>query len=170
VPQTPQEVSLLFNGNRADERILLTLNNNHASDLLLAVTVYTASGQEETPPDFHLVGSESRVVELDPLLQTAGLGHQQIGWLKLSYTGVYLGLGAQLTLYSSPFGMGTDSPRSLSKDFTSGMRHAAFWMPEGGEAQIAFTNSSSINITVQLRCGYVSEDFVIPCHNTKVKV
>jgi len=70
---------LLFAGSRADERTLLTLNNNHVADLLVKATVYTASGQETALPDFRLFGSESRIVELSAILQTAGLGREELG-------------------------------------------------------------------------------------------
>ncbi len=125
-PRTPQEVLLLFSGSRANDRILLTLNNNHIFDLAVTATLYTASGQQTVLPSFSLVGNESRLVELQPILQAAGVGNQELGWLKLDYTGGYLNLGAQLTLYQTPNGMGVDSPRSLSTDFKSRSRQAAF--------------------------------------------
>lgn len=160
-PQTPQEVLLLFAGSRADERTLLTLNNNHVADLLVKATVYTASGQETALPDFRLSGSESRIVELSAILQTAGLGRQELGWLKINYTGVYLGLGAQLTLYGVGNSPGVDSPRSLSNDFSSQTRRAVFWMPRGANARITLTNSSSSSLHVELQCGLILESFTV---------
>lgn len=46
VPQTLQEVLLLFAGSHANDHTLLTLNNNHVKNLDVAATIYTANGQE----------------------------------------------------------------------------------------------------------------------------
>jgi hypothetical protein len=108
-------------------------------------------------------------VELTPILRAAGLGSQELGWLKLDYTGGYLNFGAQLTLYPTSGGVGVDSPISLSTDFKSRDRYSAFWMPEGGIAKIAISNPSDARIHVQMHCGRVDEDFVVSANGTKVK-
>ncbi len=89
-----------------------------------AITVYTASGLRVALPNIQMVAQESKLVELSPLLQTAGLGHQELGWIKLDYSDVALEMGAQLTLYPDQSGPGVDSPRSLSGDFKSTQRDA----------------------------------------------
>ena len=137
-PHTPQEILLLFSSNTADERILLTLNNNRAGSLTTAITVYTASGVATKLKDISMIPQESKLVELSPLLQDAGLNSQELGWIKLNYSGVIMEMGAQLTLYPTPGGPGVDSSRSLSGDFLSGDRDAVFWMPQGSKAHLAF--------------------------------
>jgi hypothetical protein len=109
------------------------------------------------------------MIELSPLLQAAGLGHQELGWIKLDYSGVTLEMGAQLTLYPTKDGPGVDSPRSLSSDFKSTERDAVFWMPEHSNARLALTNGSSGSIFVKMKCGQLAEDFVIPSKRTKVR-
>lgn len=59
-PHTPQEILLLFSGNTADERILLTLNNNRPDVLTTSITVYTAAGEATVLPDVNLVPQESK--------------------------------------------------------------------------------------------------------------
>ncbi|WP_125486823.1 hypothetical protein [Edaphobacter aggregans] len=133
-PHTSQEILLLFSGNSADERILLTLNNNRPDVLTTTVTVYTASGVSTALPDVNLVPQESKMIELSPILKAAGLGNQELGWLKLNYSGVILEMGAQLTLYPTEDGPGLDSPRSLSSDFKSTERDAVFWDARVGQS------------------------------------
>lgn len=166
-PHTPQEILLLFSANTADERILLTLNNNRPDTLTVSIEVYTAAGVSTQLQDVNLVAQESRMIELSPLLKAAGLGHQELGWLKLNYSGVTLELGTQLTLYPTPNGPGVDSPRSLSSDFKSTERDAVFWMPEHGKAHLALTNDSIASIFVKMKCGPLVEEFVIPSKTTK---
>lgn len=42
-------------------------------------------------------------------------------------------------------------------------------MPEGGNARLAITNSSSTGMLVQMRCGRVNEDLAVPANGTKVR-
>lgn len=168
--ESPQEVLLLFSGDTADERILLTLNNNKLAALTTNITVYTASGLSTQLPNISMVASESKLLELSPVLKSAGLGHQELGWLKLNYTGTFLELGAQLTLYPVKGGSGVDSPRSLSADYKSSERHAVFWMPSQSKARLAMTNEAGSSIFVKLRCGLILEDFVIPARTTKMRL
>ena len=170
VPQTPQEVLLLFAGSAANDHTLLTLNNNHVKDLEVRATVYTASGQETVLPVFNLLPRESRIVDLENALHASGLSSQQLGWLKLSYTGVFLGLGAQLTLYGNNQSVGVDSPRSLSADFISQSRSAAFLMPEGASARITLSNTSNDNTLITLHCGLFSREVSIAAFNTDIEV
>ncbi|WP_260704146.1 hypothetical protein [Edaphobacter flagellatus] len=168
-PHTPQEILLLFTGNTADERILLTLNNNRPNTLKAMITVFTSSGVSTSLPDVDLVPQESKLIELSPVLKAAGLSHQELGWLKIDYSGVRLELGAQLTLYPTSNSPGVDSPRSLSGDFKSVERDAVFWMPERGKAYLALTNSSTGNIDVKMKCGPLSDEFVIPSKTTTIR-
>ncbi len=48
----------------------------------------------------------------------------------MSYKGVFLGLGAQLTLYPGGGLTGIDSARTVSGDYKTGNRSASFWLPE----------------------------------------
>jgi hypothetical protein len=82
-PHTPQDILLLFSGDTASERILLTLNNNRAAALTTSIMIYTASGIPTSLADIELVPNESKLVELSPLLLAAGLGTQELGWIKL---------------------------------------------------------------------------------------
>jgi hypothetical protein len=168
-PHTPQEILLLFSGNTADERILLTLNNNRPDVMTTSVTVYTSAGVSTALPDVQMIPQESKLIELSPLLQAAGLGHQELGWIKLNYSGVTLEMGAQLTLYPEKNGPGVDSPRSLSSDFKSTERDAVFWLPESGKARLALGNSSVGSIFVKMKCGTDTEELVIPAKTTKVR-
>lgn len=81
-PHTPQEILLLFFGDTPDERILLTLNNNRPAVMITSITVYTAAGVSTRLPDVEMVPQESKMIELSPLLRAAGLGHQELGWIK----------------------------------------------------------------------------------------
>jgi len=81
-------------------------------------------------PAFDLVASESRMMELSPILRKAGLNGQPLGYLEMSYKGVFLGLGAQLTLYPGGGLTGIDSARTVSGDYKTGNRSASFWLPE----------------------------------------
>ncbi|HTF63634.1 MAG TPA: hypothetical protein VK638_13115 [Edaphobacter sp.] len=169
VPQTPQEVLLLFAGAKADDHILLTLNNNHVKDLEVTATIYAANGHETVLPSFSLVPRESRIVEMADILHAAGLGSQELGWLKLNYTGVFLGLGAQLTLYGTQQQVGVDSPRSLSTDFKSTSRSAAFLMPEDASARISLTNTSNESVLVNIQCGLFAKSISVSAYSTDIQ-
>lgn len=169
-PHTPQEILLLFSGNTVDERILLTLNNNRPDSLTTSIVVYTAAGTLANLPDITLVPQESKIIELSPLLLAAGLSSkQELGWIKLNYSGIRLEMGAQLTLYPTKNGPGFDSPRSLSSDFKSTERDAVFWMPEYGKAHLSLINSSAGSLLVKMRCAQTSEEFVIPAKTTAIR-
>ena len=164
-----QEVDLLFSGASSDERILLTLNNNHPRPLTASLTAYTSEGAATTLPGVVLVPSESKIIELSPVLKAAGFGHRELGWLRVSYMGGFLGLGMQLTLYPPEATSGVDSPRSLSSDFTSGDRHAVAWLPSGGRGKLALTNSSSSALSGRLICGSLQEPFTLAASQTIIK-
>lgn len=166
---TPQEISLLLSGTRSENRILLTLNNNHRVALPVSATVFTASGREVDLPQFNLVPFESRLIELSPLLSSLGLDGENLGYIKLNYSGIFLGLGAQLTLYAGHDAVGVDSPRSLSSDFVSTSRSAAFWMFNDSTATIALSNVGISSITVHFTCGNTVQDLVIAGHTTHLQ-
>lgn len=168
-PHTPQEVLLLFAGNTADERILLTLNNNRSQPMTTTIIVYTVSGRATPLADVEMVAGESKLVELSPLLRAAGLGRQELGWIKLGYSGVIMEMGAQLTLYPTEGGTGIDSPRSLSADFKSTERDAAFWIPADGKVRLALTNQSAGSLFVRMHCGTENEEFVVAGRTTEVR-
>jgi hypothetical protein len=69
------------------------LNNNRPDVMTTSVTVYTSAGVSTALPDVQLIPQESKLIELSPLLQAAGLGHQELGWIKLNYSGVTLEMG-----------------------------------------------------------------------------
>ncbi|HTF67110.1 MAG TPA: hypothetical protein VK638_30940 [Edaphobacter sp.] len=133
------------------------------------MTVFTAEGQETPLPQITLVGYESRIIDLAPELDAVGLRGSTLGYLKLNYSGVILGLGAQLTLYSDNDSAGVDSPRSLSSDFKSGERDSAFWVPAHGTATLALTNMSTTPLTVNLQCGPITKKLAIEGHATNIQ-
>ncbi|RZU28912.1 hypothetical protein BDD14_6495 [Edaphobacter modestus] len=76
---TPQQVSLMLSGESTKRRILLTLNNNHGVPLPVTLTVFTTSGQAVQLPSQQLLANESRLIELSPMLDQAGLTFQELG-------------------------------------------------------------------------------------------
>ena len=165
-PSTPQQILLLFAGDTPDKRTLLTLNNNRPGLMTVDLTAYTPQGQAVQLPPEKLVPNESRLIELSPILQTAGLGGMTLGWLKLDYSGIVMELGAQLTLYPVQGSAGVDSPRSLDIDFVSTRRDAAFWLPSAGVAKILLTNNSQNGISVTMHCGLLTETAFVSSQNT----
>lgn len=164
----PQQVSLLFSGETTKKRILLTLNNNHSVLLPVTLRVFTTSGQSVQLPSRQLLANESRLIELSPILDKAGLTYQELGYLDLQYSGLFLGLGAQLTLY--PDGVvGVDSPRSLANDFVSPQRQAAFWLSRGAKVTLALTNMSVDSLIVHLKCGALTKDLALGGHATNIE-
>lgn len=107
---------------------------------------------------------------MEDLLCAEGLSSEELGWLKLRYTGVFLGLGAQLTLYDNKQIIGVDSPRSLSADFKSQSRSAAYFIPEGGTAKLALTNTSKDNLLVDMHCGSFSKNISISGSGTDIEL
>ncbi len=166
---TPQEVLLLFAGQKPDDRILVSLNNNRNGSLTTTMAVYLVDGTVAPLPDVSMSAGESKLIDLGPILASAGVDRGALGWLKLDYTGLNMEMGAQLTLYPASDGAGVDSPRSLMTDFKSRHRDAVFWMPAGGEAHIGLTNNSPDPISVRLSCGLAASQFTILPRQTVVK-
>lgn len=108
-------------------------------------------------------------MELSPILRKAGLNGQPLGYLEVSYKGVFLGLGAQLTLYPGGGLTGIDSARTVSGDYKTGNRSASFWLPEWGKAKIALSNVSSTALGIHVRCGDTDEQITLIPNSTALR-
>jgi|GEM_PF-2384352 len=168
-PTTPQEILLLFSGDKSDERILLTLNNNRNAPLTTSVIAVSANGSMHPLSDVDMIPGESKQIELAPLLRAANVGIGDLGWIRLNYNGVAMEMGAQLTLYPLGSRSGVDSPRSLSIDFKSTKREAVFWLPRFGHVVLGLANTSQAEITVDANCASVREKIIVPPGTSIIK-
>jgi hypothetical protein len=107
----------------------------------VSFTIYTTNGYS-TPLDcMDLDAGESRLVDLSAILNEKSI-HAPLGYLRISYSGALMELGAQLTLYPIWGAPGLDSPRSLSTDFVGTNRSAVAWQAQSSKAIITVTNVS----------------------------
>jgi len=131
-PLSGQEIVLLLSGISSSKKILLMLNNNRPADLTAHLALYTPDGNEIALPDVALTKDESRLIDLGTVLHLSHItGH--LGFLRVTYDGRLMELGAQLTLYPLGGHNGIDSPRSLSTDAKSTHISAVAWAKLGSK-------------------------------------
>ena len=163
-----QSVELLCEGVDASKRILLTINNNYPQQKTIALQAYTTDGQALELPSISLKPDQSRLVQLSDLLRNKGIT-SPLGFIKLTYEGDLMGVGAQLTLYPVSGEGGLDSARSLSVDFIDARRTAVAWLPGGSKAVLAYSNVSDTAITVHANTpGRQAEQIVVEPHATHI--
>lgn len=167
-PYTDQEIALLFAGQSAADRILLTLNNNRPLPLDARLTIYFLDGSSHKIPAVNLIASESKLIDLSSFLRDQGL-LGQVGYAKVSYSGRLMELGAQLTLYPTAGRGGLDSPRSLSVDFADNNREAVTWVPEKSSTVLALTNVSETDLRVRLAVDGESRELLLKPHTTELE-
>lgn len=159
---------LLCEGVDASKRILLTINNNYPQKKAVALQAYTTDGQAVELPSISLKSDQSKLMQLSDVLRNRGIT-SPLGFIKLTYEGDLMGVGAQLTLYPVSGEGGLDSARSLSVDFIDTRRTAAAWLPPGSKAVLAYSNVSDTAITVHAKTiGSKAEQFVVEPHATHI--
>jgi hypothetical protein len=168
-PMTDQDVLLLFAGRSANDKILLTLNNNRPSKMAVEITLYDLSGNPKPLPSLTMDPSESRLIDFGTTLRSLNL-MAPLGFLKIHYSGRSMELGAQLTLYPVEDRGGLDSPRSLSVDFASTERHAVAWTPPGSTTAFAISNVAPSPVVAKLMIRGMSETIQLQPNETVVRV
>jgi|GEM_PF-3697445 len=155
-------------GLSASDKTLLMLNNNRAAALRATLTVYANDGTSQVLPVVELKASQSLLLRLNGLLGDAHL-FGSIGYVEVSYEGILMELGAQLTLYPMLDRGGLDSPRSLSVDFASTSRSAIAWLPAQSKAVVAVSNVTETAYMATINMNGRASKLALGPHETVLK-